>query len=237
MSRERSLWWLAAFSLAVLVLSGCQSVVRGPTHQVPYEMVSFNSSDNVSLVADYYPSPSHKGIILLHMMARSRTSYRDVAPDLEAHYKVLALDFRGHGESQGEYVDLTEDDFKLMINDVEAAAAFLESEGVNASNISLVGASIGANLALEYAAEHPVDKLLLLSPGSRYRGIDISTVEYPGPLLIQVGHYDAYSSISVDELELRLPAARVMSYDSSAHGTDLLQYDVSAREDFLFYLT
>lgn len=229
--------WLFTIFIVLLVITGCDGVIRGPTAKVPYETVSFNSSDNITLVADYYPSNSDQGIILLHMLARTRATYRDVAAKLVPYYKVIAVDFRGHGDSQGEYDDLTDDDFKLMTRDVEAAALFLQTEGVAEENISLVGASIGANLALLYAMEHPVKNLLLLSPGLSYHGIDISRQQYNGYFLIQVGHYDAYSSISVDELELLLPHARVMSYDSSAHGTDLLQYDVSAYEDFFFYLT
>jgi len=123
-----------------------------------------------------------------------------------------------------------------MQNDVEASVAFLRTEGVEKKDVSLVGASVGANLALMYAKDNPVDKLLLLSPGTRIRGVDISRLSYKKPLLIQVGHYDAFSSIAVDELELNLPKARVMEYDSSAHGTDLLNHDLSAKEDFLFYL-
>lgn len=233
---ENKTWLFSVFAV-MLIITGCDSIVRGPTAKVSYEVVSFNASDNVSLVADYYPSASDDGIILLHMLARSRTIYRDVAANLVPHYKVIAIDFRGHGDSQGEYVDLSKDDFRLMTRDVEAAALFLQTEGVNESDISVVGASIGANLAVLYAIEHPVEKLLLLSPGLQYQGIDISRQDYKGPMLIQVGHYDAYSSISVDELGLKFPRARVMSYDTSAHGTDLLQHDVSAYEDFFFYLT
>lgn len=238
-AHRRSRFFLLLFIVLLLFsLSACASIVRGPGKKVLYEEVSFNASDNVSLVASYYPSAADKGLILLHMLAKSRHSFDDYAPDLIDRYKVVSVDLRGHGQSdeQLDYVDLTESDFRDMLLDVEAAALFLQSVGVNPSDISLVGASTGANLAVLYAEKHPVDKLVLLSPGMRLRGVDISRVSLNRPVFIQVAHYDAYASISVDELQVVWPQARVMRYDTSAHGTDMLKYDLSAKEDFFFYL-
>ena len=152
----------------------------------------------MTLAVNYYPSPSNKGLILLHMMAKNKDSFEEEAVKLQQYYKVIVPDLRGHGDSDIKFQELTEDDYKLMINDVEIVAQYLEQEGV--TSISLAGASIGANLALLYAKEHDVEKLLLISPGTRLRGLDLFRVQYDKPLLIQVGHYDAYSSISVDEL-------------------------------------
>lgn len=228
--------------IILLVSGGCSSIVRdgivrGPGAIIQYEEFTFNTTDNITLVADFYDAPTTKGLILLHMSGRTRASYRDIAPDLLPNYKIVAIDFRGHGDSQGAYEDLTENDFNLMVRDVEAAALFLQTEGVAPKNISVAGASVGANLALLYATEHPVDKLVLLAPGLRYRGVAIDRISYDKPVFMQVGYYDAYSSISVDDLELLLSGARTMKYESSGHGTDLLASDISAREDFLFYLT
>jgi pimeloyl-ACP methyl ester carboxylesterase len=189
------------------------------------------------IAADYYPSNSMKGLIMVHMIGRSKESYRDVADELTPYYKILAIDLRGHGASQGDYEALTEKDFVLMVNDVAGAVTALKGLGVAEKDISIVGSSVGANIALTYASTHTIDKLVLISPGIRYRGVDVERISYRKPVFIQVGHYDAYASISVDQLQANLQEARIMYYDSSAHGTDLIKFDLSAKEDFLFYLS
>lgn len=227
---------LLALALTI-VMTSCKSPVRGPGKKLGYQPITMNTSDGWLITASYYPSQSQKGLILLHMLAKNRHTFDDFTPILSGSYKIIAVDLRGHGDSQGEYLDLVESDFQNMIYDVEAAAKYLQSQGVAEEDISLAGASIGANLALQYAAEHPVDKLALISPGSRLRGIDISRLSYTKSLFVQVGNYDAYASISIDELQLNWERARILRYDSAAHGTELLVYDLSAREDFLFYFS
>ncbi len=235
-----------AFAL-LLLLSACSlNVVRGPTKVVPYTTITLTTEDNVSIAASYYDSSSNKGLLFVHMLGRDRHTFDEYAEILYTDYKIVSLDLRGHGESEGDYVLFTDEDFNNMIYDVEAAAAYLESKGVAESNISVVGASIGANIAVKYAEAHPTDKLVIISPGLRLRGIDLSRTSYNGDMLVLVGNYDAYSSISVDDFESLWPNARFMRYDASGHGTDLLKngglstnekYDLSAREDFLFYMT
>lgn len=227
--------YLAVALLLVIVLAGCQ-YFDSPKKKT-YETFSLNTSDNVSIAVNYYPSASDKGVILLHALSRNKDSYKDYAVVLQDQYKVIVPDLRGHGQSDLEMVDFVDADYKAMVNDVEAAALYLQQVGVAEDDISIVGASIGANLALLYAAGHPVDKLVLISPGSNYRGLDVSRLSYDGQVFIQVANYDAYAAISVDDLELLLSRARVMRYDTSAHGVDLLQYDLSAKEDFFFYMT
>ncbi|MFP4524737.1 MAG: alpha/beta hydrolase [Candidatus Woesearchaeota archaeon] len=226
-----------AVLLVLALMTGCGETVRGPGSKNPYREVSFDAGDNTTIVAHYYPSDADKGLVMIHGAAKSKSSYEDYAKELQDRYKVIVPDLRGHGDSEGEYKDLENHDFYDMQKDVNASVAFLRTEGVAKEDVSLVGASVGANLALMYAEDNPVDKLLLLSPGTRIRGVDISRLSYEQPLLVQVGHYDAFSSIAVEELELNLPEARVMEYDSSAHGTDLLNHDLSAEEEFLFYLS
>ncbi|MBD3208965.1 alpha/beta fold hydrolase [Candidatus Woesearchaeota archaeon] len=229
--------WLFAILIITVAITGCLGKpVRGPGREMLYSTVQLNTSDGVLITASYYDSDADKGLILLHMLARDRHTFDDAAKRLQPHYKIIIPDLRGHGDSEGEYLDLTEKDFRDMVYDIESVANYLKEEE-QAASISVAGASIGANLALTYASEHPVDKLLLISPGSRYRGIDISRISYGKPLLAQVGHYDGYSSISTDDLALNWQRGRVMEYDTNAHGTDLIKTDLSASEDFFFYLT
>ena len=60
-----------------------------------------------------------------------------------------------------------------MVLDVKAAKQFLiTTKNANPNYISIVGASIGANIAINYAALDPTIKsVVLLSPGINYRGV------------------------------------------------------------------
>lgn len=142
------------------------------------ETVRFTTSDGVEIVGDYTGAGAGApAVLLLHMMPADRTSWRPFAEKLaQAGFGSLAIDFRGHGEStkQGDvrlnYKQFTDADHQASIHDVEAAIAFLESRG--AVKIAISGASIGANLTLQYLTEHPeVPAVILLSPGANYRGI------------------------------------------------------------------
>ena len=225
--------------LLTLILTGCSNltVVRGPSAKHAYEEAWLNASDGTLIAANYYPSTSKKGLILIPGLGRYKEDYDEVATKLMENYKILAYDLRGQGESQGSADPDDPQRYKDMTLDLIAAVKTLQELGVNESNISYVGASIGASTIVNYLKNHPSDKVVLISPGLRYHGIDISTISLQQPLLIQVGHYDAYASLSTDDLILLWPHARVLNYDSSAHGTDLITYDLSAHEDFLFYLS
>lgn len=83
---------------------------------------------------------------------------------------------RGHGKSvnqNGTFQSFTPNDFNKMKLDVKAAKQFLVTQkGINPKNIAIVGASIGANVALKYAAVDPsIKAVVLLSPGLHYKGV------------------------------------------------------------------
>ena len=102
-------------------------------------------------------------ILLLHGFMAHTHVWDDFAVTFQSHYHVIALDQRGHGESQwsndGSY---TIDDHFLDI------AHFIEILGL--SNVILIGHSMGGRHALFYAACVPstVDRLILLDarPGN-----------------------------------------------------------------------
>ncbi len=87
-------------------------------------------------------------VLLVHGMGAHSHWWDDVAPALAAKTRPVALDLRGHGDSgwreDGVY---TMDGF---VADLEEARHALGWE-----RFSLVGHSLGARVALEYAAAHP----------------------------------------------------------------------------------
>jgi len=140
------------------------------------------TSDGWRVAAWYWPPAGAKapGVILLHMRGKDKSSWGDMPNKLVAEgYAVIAIDLRGHGETldpQGRRValsSLTEADYLAMLNDVAVAHAFLaDQDSVNGDRVAIIGASIGANLAIMYAAgDKRVRTVVALSPGLDYMGL------------------------------------------------------------------
>ena len=171
--------------------------------------VTLRTQDGVSLAATYYEAPHRAapGIILIHMLTRSKEDWQDLAPRLvDAGFGVLALDLRGHGGSGGG--GRTADgriDVSGMVLDVKAARAFFNGRPETAAGrLAIVGASVGANLALLVAADDPaVRSLVLLSPGLDYQGLrtEAPVRKYADrPALLVAGVDDPYVRRSVKQL-------------------------------------
>jgi pimeloyl-ACP methyl ester carboxylesterase len=98
-------------------------------------------------------------IVLLHGLASNARWWLLVAPLLAERFRVVALDQRGHGES-----DKPDDgyDFATIVGDL---AAFVDALGFEQPVV--VGHSWGGNVALEYGATHPdgVAGLVLVDGG------------------------------------------------------------------------
>lgn len=193
------------------------------------QTVEFNTADAVKIAADYYSPtvPGNSGIILVHMNPATRSSWKDFAPLLQtAGYQVLAIDLRGHGDSGGgDYRKFSDPQYQASIADLDAAADFLKARGV--VNLAVVGASIGANLALEYLSKNPGTKAaVLLSPGLNYRGIKTP------PLAAAVTDKNKFLLIGADDdqdnlgttcaaLAKQLGAAQKICFATGGHGTNL----------------
>ncbi|MFL6047268.1 MAG: alpha/beta fold hydrolase [Propionibacteriaceae bacterium] len=98
--------------------------------------------------------PDAAVVLLLHGLTSSSLGWRNVAPALGDRFRVIALDARGHGDSEW-----TRDySFELMRDDV---VRFMEQVGIVAAIV--VGHSMGAVTAYELAATRPeVIRLLVL---------------------------------------------------------------------------
>lgn len=136
--------------------------------------VEFTTKDNVKIVGELnQPQGGKRAIVLLHMMPATKESWTDFAAKLnKSGWATLAIDERGHGQSQGGptgYQSMSDQRSKLL--DVEAAQGFLKSKGAKTSAIA--GASIGANLAIAYQADHrEIICTIPMSAGLNYLGVD-----------------------------------------------------------------
>jgi pimeloyl-ACP methyl ester carboxylesterase len=163
------------------------------------------------------------GVILLHMLGDDRTVWGEVgltADLVAAGYAVLAVDMRGHGKTGGAQ------DWALAADDLGRVwDAFAALETVDEARTAVVGASIGANMALRLGADRSgVAAVALLSPGLEYRGVtteDQPVIYGDRPLLLVSSEDDAYSADSVRALAAAANGATVQMYDNAGHGTNM----------------
>ncbi len=220
--------------LALMLVVGCSQKIS-EDGGAAMEKVSFQTEDGVTIVANYWKGSS-TGVLLLHMMPATRESWNQFAQKLSSSgMSVLAIDLRGHGESVKQdgrildYTKFTDQQHQSSIFDVEAAASYLKEKGI--TELFIAGASIGANLALEYQAEHSdVKRTIVLSPGTNYRGV--VTEPYAERLLndqevfFVAATRDAGASGAADAMAKQIAShvkgrKEVKIYDSENHGTDL----------------
>lgn len=142
------------------------------------EKIYLTTEDGIKIAADSYEAENPLGwLVMAHMMPATKESWKGLAEYFRrAGYESLAIDLRGHGESDGGptgYNNFSDGDHQKSIFDLKAAVDYLVKEKrAQPGKISFVGASVGANLALEFLSENPEFKTaVLLSAGLDYDGI------------------------------------------------------------------
>lgn len=188
--------------------------------------VNPKTEDNIDLKATFYKgSAEMPSVILLHMLDRNRRDWNSFAKSLqEIGYNVVSIDLRGHGESSLNWKSFSEKDFNDMVLDVKAAKDFLVKNDIG-NKIAIIGASIGANAALNYGVEdNAVKTIILLSPGLDYRGVKTEDAmkQFYNPLLIVASEGDTYSADSSRALSSWSKNSVLKIYEGSEHGTRLL---------------
>ncbi len=197
--------------------------------------VSMRTEDGLTLLGSLYlPSRPGPAIILLHMQTRSREDWQAVASRLaEAGFAALAIDFRGHGGSDPVPADSR--DLSRLTLDAKAARAYLATRpDVVSGRIGMAGASIGANVAVAYAATDPaVRSLALLSVGLDYRGLRTETPMAKltrTAVLFVASEEDSYAANSARRLAKREGQRELRLLSGAGHGTVMLnrQPDLAA---------
>lgn len=213
------------------------------------EQVTFVTSDGVTIYADYLGAPNAKKVaLLLHMMPATRVSFRDLQSALEkAGISSLAIDLRGHGQSTKDsagtlnYQNFKDADHQKSRFDVDEALKFLNRKGFQNNYISLVGASIGANLSLDALATYPdLFAAVLLSPGLNYRGVKtdtiISKLESGQKIWLVATEGDTYSADSVRTLQKLSPSSKLTILEGNEHGTNMFAPNPTLLSDIVKFL-
>jgi dienelactone hydrolase len=187
------------------------------------EAVSLTTADGVALAGHYYaPSASAApGVLLLHQRGGRKENWASLAQLLQkSGYAVMAIDFRGHGQSKGVVNWFGAD------QDIIAAFDYLATRSeVDPHRLAIMGASIGTQEGITFAAAHPeeVRGVALLSTFASGE-IERAIQTYPGPVLLLATEGDKAATQVTRQLAKLVPQAEVhLLKNSDRHGTQMLR--------------
>src|SRR5882762_8881244 len=187
---------------------------------VAQEHVSFPTQDGGVVYADIY-GKGERGVVLAHGGRFNKESWEKQAQALmKAGFRVLAIDFRGRGQSHGPQSKSGEDGAEY---DVLAAVHYLRKTG--AKTVSVVGASFGGEAAADASIDAEpgeIDRLVLLAAWT-----ERPPEKMKGRKLFIVARDDA------NDDGPRLPKIRA-NYEKTVGPKKLIILDGSAHAQFLF---
>jgi len=195
-----------------------------PSPSPDFRLLNVIAADGTELMTVFYPPQDGPapGVLLLHMDGGRKEDWASFATRLQqAGYAAMALDLRGHGDSGGEV------DWETGPDDVARAwAELVEQPDVGGSRTAVIGADIGANLALVVAADEPdVQAVVLLSPGLDYHGIRTEgAMRAYGerPVLIVASEEDYYAAQAARTLAGLAQEPPVLTlYPAAGHGLEM----------------
>lgn len=183
------------------------------------------------------------GVLFVHMAGRSKDDWMPIADKFyRSGLSVLAVDLRGHGGNvtSESPPTLTGADWAAMVADVKAGVGELKKRG--AQKVAIVGAEIGANLALVVASDDPgVAGVAMLSPGLDYKGIPTGEAmkRYgPRPVLLVAGSDDTYSVRSANALESVATGQKSLTVlENAGKGTKMFNRAPTLESQLLGFVT
>jgi len=191
-----------------------------PGLAIAQQHVSFSTQDGGVVHADVYGS-GDRSLVLAHGGRFTKESWTEQMPAfLNAGFRVLAIDFRGGGQSRGPQSKSGEEGAEY---DVLAAVRYLRKTG--AKTVAIIGASFGGEAAADASIDAEpgeIDRLVLLAAWT-----DRPPEKIKGRKLFIVARDDA------NEDGLRLPRIRA-NYEKASGPKELLILDGSAHAQFLF---
>ena len=194
----RSFWQRCIVAFGLVLFATAPTVVAQPDP----ERIQLTCSDGAQVYGFWYTKEMVTGTpvaLLLHNPGATHAHWGPLLePLLDAGFRVLAIDFRGHGASK----ELTPEIFTQMsrreteayagmIHDVEAAVQWLTSvQKVGPERIAVVGGEYSADLALQALAQNrKLGGVVAMSPSQTYFGFPlVETAKKIGnkPILVLV---------------------------------------------------
>jgi pimeloyl-ACP methyl ester carboxylesterase len=190
------------------------------------EHVSFPTKDGGQIQADLY-GKGDRAVVLAHGGRFNKESWKKQAEALSrAGFRVLAINFRGYGQSRGPgQADPLDAPLHL---DVLAAVRYLRKSG--ATSVSVVGGSMGGSAAGDASVEAEqgeIDRLVFLGSG----GSENAPEKMKGRKLFIIARDDLGSGDiprlpKVRELYARTPAPKeLIIVEGTAHAQFLFATD------------
>lgn len=167
---------------------------------------------------------SKRGVVLVHMEGRSAADWGTLQERLaRADMNVVAPDLRGHGKSGSTPPADTE--FPAMIAEVRSSVAWLRAQGV--TEVSCIGAALGANLCLQAAVSDPgIGNVVAMSPSFNVKGVtsgDAVKAYGDRPLLLVASNDDTNAARAATTLEkVATGQKHVELYSGAGYGMQLL---------------
>ena len=190
------------------------ALVAGGASAAQPRRVSFATADDGVIGADLYEGGEH-AVVLAHGAVFDKESWSEQAAALLAQgHTVLAIDFRGYGESRGGSAG---EDLSV---DVLGALAYLREQG--ARWVSVVGGSMGARasaLASQQVEIGEIQKLILLAPPPFAHA---ETLE-AGEILFLVSKGDGLRSSVEAQFEAAPEPKRLVVLPGSAHAQHIFK--------------
>ncbi len=223
------------FFFAAMLVVGAGGFVRGAD---PFDIaVNGPRSNDPLILQGEYTAPASSGspvLVLLHGLGSTRGEWTPlIRQTTKRGWGSLAYDLRGHGHSRGTMAGRTinfEDPlnsrspafWQNFPDDLEKVVTALEKKtGASRARIILVGASLGANTALNAATRLPgVGGVILLSPGLDYAGLltEGPMAALSIPTLMIAARPDLYAYTSCERLKSLVPTD-TLTWKPLAQGT------------------
>ena len=210
----------------------------------------------------FMPSPDTDAplLVLLPMMGHTHESFDPLIevlysmPEQEGRAgipvpNILSVDLRGHGASvvmgsdSLSYRTMSPEEFRKYPDDVKTVVERLladKSLRINRKNITILGASIGANTAIMAAnLLSGVVRVAMLSPGLDYRSLEPADAmkAFGGDVYISASDDDEYSANSSRSLAALAPERTVLHiYEGAAHGTNIIDGNQGAMNQLVEWL-
>jgi len=227
MKNIQRLIFVGLFLLIVMGQVSAQDATATPLPKV----VQVAASDGLMLVGDFIPAPGEgdkPAVLLMHMYQSVRQAWKEFVPELtKAGYSVLNVDLRGHGATGGST------NWPQAVTDVQTWLDWLRLQpNIRADAVSVVGASVGSNLALIGCAnDKDCVTAIALSPGSDYFGLRPKDFIADGlkdrSALLVASQKDGASATGVKQFAVTATGeVGVQLYAGSLHGTGILNSPV-----------
>ncbi len=216
--------------MKALLIAAAVTCVAGLSAEVQKTDVDIKAPDGVNLKATYFsserPGPA---MLLLHQCNMDRHAWDGLAADLAANgFHILAVDYRGFGESGGSKStdpDTRAANRKKWPEDIDAAYAYLTSQkGVDQTRVAVGGASCGVTQSSDLAVRHHEIRALLLLSGNASdaaKAYIASDPSFPVFGAASEGDTGAANGIRAALAESKDPKSVLKIYAGTEHGVPM----------------